>query len=122
MRSAIEIAARDEGWLAAADVFQRHWDLYATACSTTERHANLDALTRRERELLVLIADGQPFADIADTLFISLNTVKPSPAASIASSAFTVAPRPPPSPASSKQHNNSAPEPHPQGEFESLRG
>ena len=44
--------------------------------STTERHANLDALTRRERELLVLIADGQSFAGIADTLFISRNTVK----------------------------------------------
>ncbi len=30
LRSAIEDAARDHGWRAAADVFQRHWDLYAT--------------------------------------------------------------------------------------------
>lgn len=44
--------------------------------SNPERHANLNALTRRERELLVLIADGLPFADIAENLFISLNTVK----------------------------------------------
>jgi DNA-binding CsgD family transcriptional regulator len=38
--------------------------------------ANMAVLTRRERELLVLIAEGRQFAQIAESLFISLNTVK----------------------------------------------
>ena len=37
---------------------------------------DLSTLTRRERELLVLIADERSFADIAAALFISPNTVK----------------------------------------------
>ena len=37
---------------------------------------DLGILTRRERELLVLIAEDLPFADIAAALFISPNTVK----------------------------------------------
>ena len=40
------------------------------------RGPDLSALTRRERELLVLIADDRSFAEIAEALFISPNTVK----------------------------------------------
>lgn len=47
-----------------------------TAHPAVEQEANMAALTRRERELLVLIAEGRQFVQIAESLFISLNTVK----------------------------------------------
>jgi LuxR family maltose regulon positive regulatory protein len=37
---------------------------------------SMDPLTRREHEILQLIADGLTNQEIADELFISLNTVK----------------------------------------------
>jgi two-component system response regulator DevR len=43
--------------------------------STTDRGLG-DDLTRREREVLVLVASGKPTADIAAELFVSINTVR----------------------------------------------
>lgn len=49
LRSAIEAAARERGWQAAADVFQRHWDLYATRAP----EAMLEALKGLPGEVFV---------------------------------------------------------------------
>ena len=73
--SDLKALADMSGLAVPASLTEPHYTTTTTG-PAPESHANLDALTRRERELLVLIADGQPFADIADTLFISLNTVK----------------------------------------------
>jgi DNA-binding CsgD family transcriptional regulator len=39
-------------------------------------HAHIPGLTRREHDVLVQLANGSSYADIAETLFVSENTVK----------------------------------------------
>jgi DNA-binding NarL/FixJ family response regulator len=38
--------------------------------------SEVDQLTKREHEILVLLAKGQPYKEIADHLHISVNTVR----------------------------------------------
>lgn len=44
--------------------------------SGTQRGEHVGGLSDREREVLVLIADGKSNAEIAATLFVSVNTIK----------------------------------------------
>jgi DNA-binding NarL/FixJ family response regulator len=39
-------------------------------------HVHIPGLTRREHDVLVQLANGSSYADIAETLFVSENTVK----------------------------------------------
>src|SRR5579863_10582870 len=43
--------------------------------TTTDRGLGND-LTKREREVLVLVASGRPTSDIAEQLFVSVNTIR----------------------------------------------
>ncbi len=50
-----------------------HWP---TQVARADRQDLAEPLTERELEILVLMADGLTNQDIADRLFISINTVK----------------------------------------------
>ena len=51
-------------------------DLLARAVAALRRNDSIQALSRREREVLQLLAEGRSNAEIASELFISLNTVR----------------------------------------------
>jgi DNA-binding NarL/FixJ family response regulator len=72
---AVRIVARGEALLAPS-VTRRLLHRFAAALPPDEVPADLDELTEREREVLVLVARGLSNAEIAEQLFLTEATVK----------------------------------------------
>ncbi|MGH3831923.1 MAG: response regulator [Pseudonocardiaceae bacterium] len=74
--TAIRAVAAGEGWLGAAVTRRLIDDFAAQPAQNTPTPAEMGQLTRREREVLTLLARGLSNADVAAKLFISEATVK----------------------------------------------
>ncbi len=73
---AIRVVAAGEALL-APNVTRRLIAHFASQSqSPTKRHTDLEELTEREREVLLLVAHGLSNAEIAEILYVSLPTVK----------------------------------------------
>ncbi|MGH3853471.1 MAG: response regulator [Pseudonocardiaceae bacterium] len=74
--TAIRAVAAGEGWLGAAVTRRLIDDFAAQPAQNTPTPAEMNQLTRREREVLTLLARGLSNSDVAAKLFISEATVK----------------------------------------------
>jgi DNA-binding NarL/FixJ family response regulator len=78
LQRAVRVVAEGGAWLDPA-VTARVLAVYRSApppAARAARHADLDALTSRERDVLALIGRGQTNGEIAAGLFVSEGTVK----------------------------------------------
>jgi DNA-binding CsgD family transcriptional regulator len=74
--SELVVVADERDGLAATMRTAREVPASASAGPAAAEHAHIPGLTRREHDVLVQLANGSSYADIAETLFVSENTVK----------------------------------------------